>query len=203
MRILSIKYFNTNKNTTLLTHAEDLTTLPFLARLNGSASEMLLFLSRTFVERTERGKCEGCREGEYSGWIYHKSNGIAGVVICDHEYDRRVALTLIQKYMTIYEETATNWDWPTYDKDNTIVDPRLQELLAKYQSPHDQDSIMKINKDLEKTKIVLHESIDKMLERGTKIDTLVDKSNDLSRQSKIFYKKSKKLNSWCGSCIIS
>jgi synaptobrevin family protein YKT6 len=205
MRILSIKYFNTNIEgpPVLLTHAEDLSTLPFLARMTGSAGELLLFISRTFVERTERGKCEGCRDGEYIGWIYHKHNGIAGVVICDQEYDRRVALTLIHKYMNIYENKTVNWDWETYNKDNSKIDDELQNLLIRFQSPKDQDTITKINKDLEETRVTLHESIDKMLDRGTKIDTLVDKSDDLSRQSKIFYKKSKKLNNWCGSCIIS
>ena len=205
MRILSIKYFNTNIEgpPVLLAHAEDLSTLPFLARMTGSTSELLLFLSRTFVERTERGKCEGCRDREYIGWIYHRRSGIAGVVICDQEYDKRVAFTLIQKYMNIYEDKTANWDWATYDKDHNKIDDELQNLLIRFQSPEDQDTITKINKDLEETRVTLHESIDKMLERGTKIDTLVDKSNDLSRQSKVFYKKSKKLNSWCGSCIIS
>ena len=208
MHILSIKLFNTNKrdhnnNPILLADAEDLSTIPFLARINGSASEFLLFLSRTFASRTEKGKIEGCREKDYIGWIYHKSSGLAGVVICDEEYERRVALGLIHRSMEIYESTASNWDWSTYDKDNKTSIKEINDLLIKYQTPHNEDSISKITKDLEETKTVLHESIDKMLERGEKIDRIVEKSQDLSRQSKLFYKRSKKLNSWCGSCTIS
>ncbi len=205
MHILSVKLFNTNGDDIpiLLTHAEDLSTLPFLARINGSASEMLLFLSRTFASRTQKGTIEGCREKDYIGWIYHKSNGLAGVVICDEEYERRVALGLIHRCMEVYENTATNWEWPTYSEDAKQSSSELQELLIKYQTPHNEDSIAKITKDLEQTKTVLHESIDKMLERGEKIDKIVEKSQDLSSQSKLFYKRSKKLNSWCGSCCIS
>lgn len=205
MHILSIKLFNSNRdsNPVLLAHAEDLSTLPFLTRINGSASEMLLFLSRTFASRTQRGRIEGCREKDYIGWIYHKSNGLAGVVICDEEYERRVALGLIHRCMEIYENTSSKWDWPTYSEDIKQSSPELHELLMKYQTPHNEDSIAKISKDLEQTKTVLHESIDKMLERGEKIDKMVEKSQDLSRQSKLFYKRSKKLNSWCGSCCIS
>ena len=48
---------------------------------------------------------------------------------------------------------------------------------------------MKIQKELDETKIVLHKTIESVLERGEKIDTLVQKSNDLSGSSKMFYKQ--------------
>jgi hypothetical protein len=51
------------------------------------------------------------------------------------------------------------------------------------------DSIMKIQKDLDETKIVLHKTIEKVLERGEKIDDLVAKSDGLSAQSKMFYRQ--------------
>ena len=65
--------------------------------------------------------------------------------------------------------------------------PELKEYLAKYQDPQQADSIMKIQKELDETKIVLHKTIESVLERGEKIDTLVEKSNDLSSQSRMFY----------------
>ena len=46
-------------------------------------------------------------------------------------------------------------------------------------------------------KLVLHETIEAALERGQKIDTLIDKSNDLSGSSKMFYKTAKKQNQCC------
>ncbi len=46
---------------------------------------------------------------------------------------------------------------------------------------------MKIQKELDETKIVLHKTIESVLERGEKIDTLVQKSDGLSAQSKMFY----------------
>ena len=82
------------------------------------------------------------------------------------------------------------------------IDDDIKQLVLLYQNPERVDSILKINRELDNTTTVLYKSIDKMLERGEKIDTLVLKSDELSHQSKMFYKKSKKLNSWCGSCII-
>jgi synaptobrevin family protein YKT6 len=60
---------------------------------------------------------------------------------------------------------------------------------VKYQDPTQADSIMKIQKELDETKIVLHKTIESVLQRGEKIDDLVAKSDGLSAQSKMFYSK--------------
>ena len=51
--------------------------------------------------------------------------------------------------------------------------------------------------DLDETKIVLHQTIDSVLRRGEKLDALVEKSNDLSIASQMFYKTAKKTNACC------
>ena len=66
--------------------------------------------------------------------------------------------------------------------------PELKEYLSKYQDPQQADSIMKIQKELDETKIVLHKTIESVLQRGEKIDDLVAKSDGLSSQSKMFYR---------------
>ena len=48
---------------------------------------------------------------------------------------------------------------------------------------------MKIQKELDETKITLHETIESVLHRGEKIDDLVAKSDGLSNQSKMFYRR--------------
>lgn len=69
--------------------------------------------------------------------------------------------------------------------------PELKDYIVKYQDPQQADSIMKIQKELDETKIVLHKTIESVLQRGEKIDDLVAKSDGLSAQSKMFYSK------WC------
>eukprot|EP00301_Raphidiophrys_heterophryoidea_P009923 c1493_g1_i1.p2 GENE.c1493_g1_i1~~c1493_g1_i1.p2 ORF type:complete len:120 (-),score=26.99 c1493_g1_i1:217-576(-) len=86
------------------------------------------------------------------------------------------------------------------EADNSFPLPKLEEFVAKYQDPHNADPLMKIMKDLDETKVILHKTIDSALERGQKLDELIDKSNDLSAMSKSFYKQSKDLNK-C-SCVI-
>ena len=46
-------------------------------------------------------------------------------------------------------------------------------------------------------KVILHKTIESMLERGEKLDSLVDKSSDLSMASQMFYKQARKTNSCC------
>ena len=67
--------------------------------------------------------------------------------------------------------------------------PELKEYLTKYQDPHQADSILRIQKELDETKIVLHKTIESVLQRGEKLDDLVAKSDGLSSQSKMFYRK--------------
>jgi isocitrate/isopropylmalate dehydrogenase len=42
-----------------------------------------------------------------------------------------------------------------------------------------------------------HETIEAAIERGQKLDTLIEKSNELSGSSKLFYKTAKKQNQCC------
>lgn len=70
-------------------------------------------------------------------------------------------------------------------------------LFPGLQDPHQADKLAKIQADLDETKVVLHRTIESMLERGEKLDNLVDKSQDLSMASQMFYKQARKTNSCC------
>ena len=54
-----------------------------------------------------------------------------------------------------------------------------------------------MTKSLDETKDILVKSIDEVLERGEKLEDLVDISKDLSAQSKMFYKGAASTNSCC------
>jgi synaptobrevin homolog YKT6 len=51
---------------------------------------------------------------------------------------------------------------------------------------------MKVQAELDETKVVLHKTIESVLERGEKLDSLVERSDALSSQSRLFYKTAKK-----------
>lgn len=94
------------------------------------------------------------------------------------------------------ENPRTKWATGT----PAIPFPQLDDWLVKYQDPKQADSIMKIQQELDETKIVLHKTIESVLERGEKLDNLVERSQALSSSSKMFYKQAQKQNSCCVIC---
>jgi synaptobrevin family protein YKT6 len=157
---------------------------------------MLLFLTKTFLKRTEPGQRQSVEHEGYVVHCYVRSDGLAGAVTTDMEYPARVAFSLIGQLLE--DVSATLGDsWKTVTTPESMVFAPVQEYLTKYQDPASADKITKIQKDLDETTSILHKTIDSVLERGVKLDNLVDKSNDLSAQSKLFYKQAKKTNSCC------
>ena len=73
----------------------------------------------------------------------------------------------------------------------------MSDAIQRYQDPMEADKILKIQRELDETKVVLHKTIDSVLARGEKLDNLVDKSTDLSLASQMFYKQAKKQNQCC------
>jgi synaptobrevin family protein YKT6 len=91
---------------------------------------------------------------------------------------------IIDEFVSKYPRTA----YASFNKDsNKLSMPELKDYIVKYQDPQQADSIMKIQKELDETKVILHKTIESVLHRGEKIDNLVAKSDGLSAQSKMFY----------------
>jgi hypothetical protein len=78
---------------------------------------------------------------------------------------------------------------------------RLELSYDKIKNDFDKlildEPINKIKNELELTKEIMIENIGLVLNRGEKIEILLDKSISLNDQSNLFFKKAKKLNSCC------
>ena len=157
---------------------------------------MIGFLTKTFIKRTEPGQRQSITHEGYVVHCYVRSDGLGGTVTTDLEYPARVAFVLIGQLLE--EFSAAHGDtWKSCNAPESMNFPKLDEYLQKYQDPAEADKITKIQKDLDETTQILHKTIDSVLERGVKLDNLVERSNDLSAQSKMFYKQAKKTNSCC------
>lgn len=128
--------------------------------------------------------------------VYVRADNLAAVLIADHEYPQRVAHTLITKVLDDFTAKVPAPLWAT-GTENSIDFQTVAGYLAKYQDPREGDALTKIQDDLDETKIILKNTIEAVLERGEKLDDLVEKSAQLSFQSKTFYKTAKKTNSCC------
>ncbi len=181
MKIHSIIIFKKASDVTVFNASYNVTDVSIFYRRN--AKEMLLFMSKTVALRIQNQKI--CvTEKEYNIYAFDNTN-YAVVAIADKEYPNRVAFSMIDSIL---------------NEINDKID--LDEILQKYQNPNEADKILKIKQSIESAKIVMLDTIEKVLMRNEKIDELVGKSQELSADSKIFYKETKKMNSWCGGCII-
>lgn len=124
---------------------------------------------------------------DFTFHAYGRSEGVCGIIISDHAYPALVAHQLLSKVVDEFLEANPRSSWATGTP--KIVMPQLKEYIDKYQDPHQADNILKIQKELDETKIVLHKTIESVLQRGEKIDDLVQKSDGLSSQSKMFYRE--------------
>lgn len=179
-----------------LTSAKDLSQFSFFERTG--VSQFMTFFSETVSQRTNAGQRQSIEEGNYIGHTYTRLEGLSCVIISDKEYPVRPAYTLINKILDEYLSLHNKSEWENVSEPTPSLHyDKLDQYISKYQDPSQADSIMKVQQELDETKIVLHKTIEGVLQRGEKLDSLVDKSEALSSSSRMFYKQAKKTNSCC------
>ncbi|OBZ78196.1 Synaptobrevin YKT6 [Grifola frondosa] len=183
-----------NKSSIILCSASDLSSFSFYQR--GSVSEFMSFFAKTIAERTPQGQRQSVQENNYTAHVYNRGGAeqLAGVIVADQEYPVRPAFSLLTKMLDDFIAKVPQLSFST---PAVISFPEINAYLQKYQDPRQADAIMKVQQELDETKIILHKTIESVLQRGEKINDLVDRSNALSAQSKMFYKTAKKQNSCC------
>ncbi|KAJ7126177.1 snare protein YKT6 [Mycena epipterygia] len=188
MKIFSISVLQAPPSgaSTLLSTANDLSSFSFYQK--GSVGEFMSFFSKTVAERTPQGQRQSVQENDYTAHVYNP------VIITDQEYPVRPAFSLLAKVLDEFTAQVPQASW---DSPATISFPELTAYIAKYQDPRQADAIMRVQQELDETKIILHKTIESVLQRGERLDTLVDRSNNLSAQTKMFYKTAKKNNQCC------
>lgn len=161
----------------LVKSVADLSSFGFFQR--NSADDFLKFTSKMVVSRLDVGLRTSIKEKNYFCHAFVRSDNTAVVVVSDEEYPPKVAHTITLKILEEFPQC------------------NLEAYLKKFQDPKEADSIMRLQAELDETKIILHSTIANLLKRGEKLDDLVAKSEDLSSQSKLFYKTAKKTTRCC------
>lgn len=182
-----------NKTATLLASESDLSTFSFFQR--SSVSEFLNFFSKTVIERTPPGQRAKVEQDAYVGYVYVTAQGLATVLVTDNLYPSRVAFSLLNRISDEFLAKFPQNSWSKLNNSNQWTE--LKDLLRKAQNPESNDPFMKVQRELDETKVILHKTMASLLERGEKLDDLVAKSDELSAQSKMFYKTAKKTNACC------
>lgn len=103
------------------------------------------------------------------------------MVLTDEKYSPRIAKDLILSILEDY--TAGRVDLPA--------------TMSKNENAEGMDKIIKINRELETTKNIMLNNINKILERGESLEKLHIKATDLELRSRVFREKTENLNSCC------
>lgn len=163
----------------------------------GSIQEACQFVSRETIARTGLGQANSVT---HLGYICHTrvlSTGLAVSCVVDQDYPSFVALGFLNKALAAFQAQHPESEWKKVTQETNLAVPDLNGLVQEYQDPSKADKIMQIKKELDETKDIVIKSIDQLLERGEKLDDLVERSQDLSFQSRAFANRAEDLNSCC------
>lgn len=129
-------------------------------------------------------------------WIHvvRGDQGVASVMITVLGYDPDLANHCLNELL---KQFCAKYPPKVIDSTDSFSLPELESSLEKYNRSEDDPTIDLIKKELDETKKVLEDTIQKVLDRGDNINDLVDRTGHLSEQSKTFYRTAKAQNSCC------
>merc|ERR1712151_396736 len=145
--------------------------------------------SRIRAERVSEGVIQRCPveiSGQKVGFSHtYGRTGIVAVAITANSYPESVAGRLLSEaiHLSLGGQAET--------RRASSVD----ELFNIFQKPEEADNICKIQNDLDEVQVLVQQSINDLLLRGETLNSLIDKSKDLSDKSKKFRKTAEKNNS--------
>ncbi|KAK3281719.1 VAMP-like protein ykt61 [Cymbomonas tetramitiformis] len=191
--IAILRHIDPDTDPYLLGIASDLSSFGYFHR--GGVKEMLNFVSRTIIRRTCAGQRQSVEHEEYMVHSCNK-NGLSAIAFVDREYPSRSTFCVLNKVIEDYEQKFGEV-WKKISEDTEAANPICESALKEFQDPAAADKLLKIQRELDETKVILHKTIDSVLARGEKLDSLVERSNDLSLASQVFYKQARKQNQCC------
>jgi synaptobrevin family protein YKT6 len=197
MKLLALKIYKweAEKPIEVSSHM-DLSSFSFFQR--GTVKELITFGCRTVTAQIQKGSRQSVAMEQEIGLchVYVAPNGLAFALLSDTEYPMRVAFSMIAEVARTF--TAKHGEaWAAKMEDCQMDYAEGDDMLMRFQNPAEADKIMKIEKDLEEVKGIVVKSMDDILKRGENIESLMNKSNDLSNTSVQFYRTAKKNNQCC------
>ncbi|KAK4757568.1 hypothetical protein SAY87_018869 [Trapa incisa] len=149
--LLVLKVNGDGSDPVILSNASDVSHFGYFQR--SSVKEFIVFVGRTVAKRTQPGQRQSVQHEEYKVHAYNK-NGLCTVGFMDDHYPVRSAFSLLNQVLDEYLKSFGD-SWRSAQADNTQPWPYLNEALTKYQDPAEADKLLKIQRELDETKIIL------------------------------------------------
>jgi synaptobrevin homolog YKT6 len=162
-----------------------------------TVKETCIFSSREVSLRTLPGTSQSIEHAGHFCYVYSLQNELSVCCVTDKEYPSYFAMNFLVKVINIFQENVPKEEWENVKEDMDISIPELSALLDVYQDPTKVEKIETIKKELNETIQISTKTIDQILERGEKIEDLLDRTKDLSNTSKEFMIETKRMNKCC------
>lgn len=116
----------------------------------------------------------------YDTYFFHyiKQNELVYLCLCKDSYPRRRAFSFLRQLQQDFPLHPTPFDFTG----------RLVELMALSAKP---DAFQEVQDQVDSVRQVMTLNIEKVLERGDRIEQLVDRTHELTQQSALFRRQSK------------
>ena len=196
MKILSIHVFSLyNDKPIILSSAFALSFVSIFQR--GTLKDFLNFHSRLVIERVAKDTHAQVQLEKGICYAISNSDKIGVTMICDEEYPKRVAIDFLLKihdnFKTFLQEKKL--DLNMYTADTDVKYDYIANEIEAWQDPSKKDTLMKLQNELNDVTDIMRQNLNELLKREENLESLMQKSNDLSATSVNFYKQDKKTNS--------
>jgi len=129
----------------------------------------------------------------YDNYLFHyiSSDGIIYLAMADDNFGRRIPFTFLEdiknEFEARYGERALTEVSYGLNEFSKVLAERMQYYN---ENPSAVDKVQQVKGEIEQVKDVMVHNIEKVLERGERIEILVDKTDNLNQQSFAFKKRS-------------
>ena len=198
MKILSIHIFSLYQSKPIiLSSAFSLSFVSIFQR--GTLKDFLNFHSRLVIERVDHDAHAQVQLEKGICYAIANSDKIGVTMICDEEYPKRVAIDFLLKVHNDFKTfvAENRLDLNIYTSDTDVKYERISTEIEEWQDPSKKDSLMKLQSELNDVTDIMRQNLNELLKREENLETLMQKSTDLSATSVNFYKQAKKTNSCC------
>ncbi|CAI0427417.1 unnamed protein product [Linum tenue] len=149
--LLVLKCDSDSSDPIILANASDVTHFGYFQR--PSIRQFIVFVGRTVAKRTPSGQRQSVQHEEYKVHAYNR-NGLCAVGFMDDHYPVRSSFSLLNQVVDEYQKNFGE-SWRTAQTDSTETWQYLNDALVRFQDPAEADKLLKIQRDLDETKIVL------------------------------------------------
>ncbi|KAK0524735.1 hypothetical protein OC835_003843 [Tilletia horrida] len=125
----------------------------------------------------------------FESWLFHyiAEDGFVYLALAESDSGRRIPFTFLLELQRTFLETFPDLSAPSYPQ-TASFQPSLRALLDRFNDPS-KDAVSNARSELAETKNIMSQNIEAVLNRGERIELLMDRTDHLHSESLAFRKR--------------